>query len=279
MIDGHQHFWQLSRGDYDWLTPESSPELTPIYRDFLPEDLELALQPTSVQRTVLVQAAANEAETDFLLALAANSDRVAAVVGWLDLSADDAAHKVAKYSENPWFRGLRPMLQDIDDTQWILRPQLQPAIEMMVSQKLSFDALVQPKHLPYLKQFVQRYPSLSLVIDHGGKPDISSGDFQPWAEQIAALAKHQNVYCKLSGLVTEAAKDWTVADLQPYVNHLLACFGPNRLIWGSDWPVVNLATDYRCWFTTTEQLLKGLAIADIEQIMGGSAREFYRISS
>jgi L-fuconolactonase len=272
VIDAHQHFWSTSRDDYGWLTPE----LGPIYRDFQPADLVPLIATAGIDKTILVQAAQSEAETLYLLDIAAQTPFVAGVVGWVDLEAENAADRVA-FMAGKGVIGLRPMVQDIAETEWLLRPTLRPAIEAMITHDLRFDALVQPRHLPVLPQFMAAYPGLKVVIDHGAKPDIANTAFQPWADGMAQIASETNAYCKLSGLVTEAAADWTPDDLKPFMTHLIACFGAERLIWGSDWPVLNLAGDYAGWHALVGEFLSGMTGEDRDKIMGGNAARFYGI--
>lgn len=273
-IDAHQHFWTTFRDDYGWLTPE----LGIIYRNFLPQDLQPLLVANGIARTIVVQAAPSEAETFYLLDIAAECEFVAGVVGWVDFEADDSAERIAAMAHRGGIVGLRPMVQDIDDTQWLLRPSLQPAFDAMIAHGLRFDALIQPRHLPVMRNFVAQYPELQMVIDHGAKPDIATGALQPWADEILALAQGSNIYCKLSGLLTEAAPGASVEDLKPFVDVLLHAFSPERLIWGSDWPVLNLVTDYAAWRQMTDVLLADLSADDRASIRGGNAARFYGIS-
>jgi L-fuconolactonase len=271
-VDAHHHVWRLSRGDYGWLTPD-----LPIHRDYGLDDLRPLLG--DITATVLVQAAPTEAETDFILDAARNSSGlVRGVVGWTDLLHRDAPARIATLTAEPLLKGLRPMLQDIEETGWILHPGVQSAIEVMCRAGLRFDALVQPRHLPAITQLCIRHPGLSVVIDHGAKPAIATGGWQPWADDIAIVARETQALCKLSGLVTEAARGWRADDLRRYVDHLLACFGPGRLMWGSDWPVVDLAGGYARWRGATEALIALLSPDEREAILGGKAVEFYGLS-
>jgi L-fuconolactonase len=274
-IDAHQHFWRLDRGDYDWL--DSS--LAPIHRDFLPEDLAPLLAQAGVDRTVLVQAAPTAAETDFLLDLAGAAPFVAGVVGWADLEASTAADRIAELAGREKLLGLRPMIQDLADADWMLRPSLAPAFAAIVDFGLRFDALVKPTHLPILLTFARRHPALRIVIDHGGKPDIAAGRIEAWRRDIGALAGEPNVVCKLSGLVTEAAPSPAASDLRPYVDALLHAFGPARLMWGSDWPVLNLNGDYAGWRRTAQLLLSKLSDDERAAVFGGTAEAFYGIAA
>jgi len=167
------------------------------------------------------------------------------------------------------------MLQDLDDPDWILRADVGRSLSALPGLGLRFDALVKPPQLPALLRLAERHPHLGIVIDHGGKPPIAAGGWEPWARLVAALARCPRVECKLSGLVTEAGPDWTTATLGRYVDHLLACFGPGRLLWGSDWPVVDLGGGYRRWVGATAALLSGLPDADRAAILGGNACRFY----
>jgi L-fuconolactonase len=272
VIDAHQHFWTTSRSDYGWLTPE----LGIIYQDFLPDGLRPLLTAADIDRTILVQAAATEAETLYLLEMAERTPFVAGVIGWVDLEAENAAERVEAMADKGVI-GLRPMVQDIDDTQWLLRPALRPAIQTMIAKDLRFDALIQPRHLNVLSDFMATYPALRVVIDHAAKPDIASGVLQPWADNIAKLAAETNAYCKISGLVTEAGPDWQPGDIEPVVSHLLKVFGPERLIWGSDWPVLNLASDYAGWHNLTNNLLGNLSEDEQALIKGGNVARFYGV--
>jgi len=265
-VDAHHHVWQIARGDYDWLTTD-----LPIHRDYGLVHLRPLLG--DITATVLVQAAETAAETAFMLETArASGGLVRAVVGWTDLAAAYAPRHIAELAAEPLLRGLRPMLQDMPDPAWILRPDIQPALAAMATAGLRLDALVKPRHLPFLPELAARHPGLRVVIDHAAKPEIAAGHFQPWADAIAVLARESTWCCKLSGLVTEAGPGWTTADLRPYVEHLLACFGPERLMWGSDWPVVELAGGYARWRAATLDLLPE---SGRDAILGNTAAAFY----
>lgn len=270
-IDAHQHFWRLDRGDYGWLTPD----LAPIYRDFLPGDLAPHLSEAGIGGTILVQAAPSSAETDFLLGLARDDARILGVVGWVDFEAADAPDRIARLARMPKLAGLRPMIQDIAQDDWMLRPDLRPAFEALIAEDLVLDALTLPRHLPFLRRLIARHPEMRVVIDHASKPDIRTGAFEGWASDMAALARETQASCKLSGLVTEAAPDWSVGDLRPYVDHLLSVFGPDRLIWGSDWPVCTLAASYGEWDAATAALLSDLDDGARAAILGGTAARVY----
>ena len=271
-IDAHQHFWRRDRGDYAWLTPA----LQPIYRDYLPADLAPQLAASGIGHTILVQAAATVAETRFMLGLARENSFIAGVVGWVDFESADAPSCIAELSADTALVGLRPMIQDIPDTGWMLRPQLEPAFEAMIEHGLVFDALVKPPHLPALLELAGRYPELSMVLDHGAKPPIASGDVAAWKTGVAALARDTPMVCKLSGLVTEAGSA-DAAVLEECVAHLLETFGPARLLWGSDWPVCELVCSYADWHAATESLLAKLGARERALIYSETARKTYGI--
>lgn len=272
IIDAHQHFWQLDRGDYGWLTPD----LTALYQDFMPRDLAPHLEQHAVDGTILVQAAPTVAETEFLLDIAAPTPFVQGVVGWVDFAAPSAATDIARLAENPKLVGLRPMIQDIADDDWMLRAELSHAFKAMIAHNLTFDALVLPRHLLQLTALLSRYPDLRCVIDHGAKPEIARGLFQPWADNMTALASQSRAYCKLSGLLTEADEDWTPPDLTPYIAHLFETFGPKRLIWGSDWPVLNMAASYETWINLAATFVSDGP--DRDAVFGANAVDAYRLS-
>jgi L-fuconolactonase len=275
-VDAHHHVWRIDRGDYGWLTPT----LAPIYRDFTLDDLRPLLARVKIEATVLVQAAPSVAETEFLLRVAhASEGLVRGVVGWVDLAARDATATLERLAHDRLLRSIRPMLQDIADPEWILRPDVDREIAVIEGLGLRFDALVKPPQLPALLRMIERHPDLPVVIDHGGKPAIVNRDWEPWASDIADLAEHAQVVCKLSGLATEAGSGWAPHTLARYVDHLLECFGSNRLLWGSDWPVVDLAGGYHRWTRATDQLLAQLAEADRIAILGDSARRFYGLET
>ncbi len=271
MIDAHQHFWRLGRGDYGWLTPE----LAPIFRDFGPADLAPILARHGIGRTILVQAAPTLAETAFLLDIARTTPFVAGVVGWVDFDAPDAPDVVARLAGDPRLVGLRPMVQDIDDDDWLARPSHAPVFEAMIAHGLVFDALVLPRHLPRLARVLERHPELAVVVDHGAKPAIREAAIDAWRAGMSAVATHPRTCCKLSGLVTEAPAGAGLDVLAPYVDTLLALFGPGRLLWGSDWPVVELGGGYDRWRALALAALAGLSPAARADVLGGTAERVY----
>jgi len=274
VVDAHHHLWSLARGDYGWLTPA----LAPIHRDYTLDDLATLCRDHDVDATVLVQAAPTVAETRYLLTLAQRSGGlVRGVVGWADLAAAQAIATLTDLARDAALKSIRPMLQDLADPDWIIRPDVQPALAALPGLGLRFDALVTPAQLPALLQMVARHPDLHVVVDHGAKPAIATGLWSPWAGQMRMLAGHPNVWCKLSGLATEAGPGWTTDRLRRYADHLFACFGAERVLWGSDWPVVELGGGYRRWRAATRELIAGLSPAEQAAVMGGNARRFYAL--
>ncbi|UZE51043.1 amidohydrolase family protein [Rhodopseudomonas sp. P2A-2r] len=270
-IDAHHHVWTLDRGDYGWLTPA----LAPIHRDFSLSDLAPHLGAANIEGSILVQAAPTEAETMFLLDIAARATEVRGVVGWTDFDAPDASARIDALAAHRLLVGLRPMVQDMADDDWLLRPALAPLLAAMARNGLVFDALVLPRHLPRLLRLVDDHPATQFVLDHCGKPRLASGETADWYRDIASLAERPNIVCKLSGLVTEAAPDWQIADLRNAVDHVVACFGLSRLLWGSDWPVVNLAGGYEKWLAAAEALLADLSADEKAAVFGGNAARIY----
>lgn len=286
-IDAHQHFWRTARGDYRWLRADDAA-LAPILRDFEPAHLRPLLAAHGVQQTVLVQAADSAAETDFMLGLASEHDFIGGVVGWVDLSRTESIAQLERWAEHPKFKGVRPMLQDLPDPQWIAHVPHPDVMRAMLRLKLRFDALVQPWHLGSLLAFVRAWPELPVVIDHAAKPQLALGWSDDWVAMwqrgLAELAALPGVECKLSGLLTECAGSRRqggaagIAALQPVVSLLLERFGPRRLMWGSDWPVLNLAADYAAWVSASDALLEGLGAAQRDAVLCGNALRFYGLT-
>lgn len=270
-VDSHQHFWRLARGDYGWMTPD----LGAIYRDFEPADLKPLLEAGAINATVVVQAADTVAETEFLLSLADEHDLIAGVVGWIDMEAGDAVATLERLRQNPKFKGIRPMIQEIADDDWVLQPALDPVFDALAEMELCFDALVLPRHLPKLLKRLEEHPALACVIDHCAKPQLATGEIAEWKADIAAVANNTSALCKLSGLLTEAGDDASLEKIRPAAEHVLEVFGPSRLMFGSDWPVLNLAGDYAGWVEMVGNLLKSFPAPDCEAIWGGNAIRFY----
>ena len=286
-IDSHHHFWRPARGDYAWLRADV-PALAPLVRDFLPEHLAPLLQAHGVQQTVLVQAADSEAETDFMLELATANDVVGGVVGWVDLSSPDAVASIERMARHPRFKGVRPMLQDLRDDDWIAHMPRPDAVQALVRLGLRFDALAQPRHLSSLIHFLKEWPQLPVVIDHAAKPPLGARDseaFAIWRKHMNALAALPQVCCKFSGLWGESPSsthgdvDAAVAVVLPVWEQFLESFGPARLMWGSDWPVLTLVGDYAGWIAVSQACIGGLSATEQAQVWRGTAQRFYDLST
>lgn len=271
IIDSHHHFWNLRRKDYFWLTPK----LGPLYRNFLPKDLGLTLKSLGISKTILIQAAPTLAETKYLLKLAEQTDFVSGVVGWINMESKTAPDILYRLSLNARFRGIRPMLQDVVDPDWILNDQLKPVFQALNDLQLTFDALIFPQHLKNITLLAERFPSLVIVINHGAKPFIKSGCFKLWATEIKRLAENKNVYCKFSGLLTEAGTISPQEKIKPYIDHLFESFGADRLLWGSDWPVVTLSDTYENWFIFCKHYIAKHHPQALNAVFGETARKIY----
>lgn len=270
-IDAHMHWWSIERRDYGWLTPD----LGLLYRDFGPLDAAPLLAAAGIDGVILVQAAPTEAETHYLLNLARAHEYVWGVVGWVELTDCERLRTLAR--EAPLV-AIRPMLQDLPAVDWILRPELAPALRLLEELDLPFEALVLPQHLPVIGELLARHPRLRVLIDHGAKPPIASRRVQPWRDDLAAVAASPNVVCKLSGLATEAGGTVTCDDIAPYVEIMFDVFGAGRVIWGSDWPVLTQSLDYATWVTWSEALTGSLPEADRAAVFGGNAASFYGLN-
>lgn len=275
-IDAHQHFWRLANPFCDWPTPAERK----IYADFELADLEPLLTAHDITGTVLVQAAPALEETHYLLNLAEKSSFVKAVIGWIDFTAPSAVHDLELLAYHPLFRGVRPMLQSIPDPAWMLDPAFGSVYERLVEFGLTFDALILPAHLIHLRELAARYPDLSIVIDHAAKPAIRDGAeaLDGWSRGMSRLAEHGNVSCKISGLLTEAQPGANLDDLRPWLDRLYAAFGPERLLWGSDWPVLLMAESYAGWLALCESWLSDKPADARELIFGKTACRIYGLA-
>ncbi len=271
-IDSHQHFWRLSAPWCNW--PTSAEEA--IHRDFSPEDVLPHLSAAGIDKTIVVQAAPDVRETRSLLELADNNDFIAGVVGWVDFEKpEQALSDIGSLSQNPKFLGVRPMLQSIEEVNWILRPEFGPIFAELISRQLVFDALIKPAHITTIKQLAARYPDLKVIIDHAAKPDIVNRVIMPWATELTDAAQRQNIFCKLSGLLTESQPGDGFEILKPYVQKIFAAFGPKRVLWGSDWPVVKLNGDYAKWHEMSAQFTETFSESERYAIFGGNAARLY----
>ncbi len=269
-VDCHHHFWSTGRDDYQWLTRAD----TMLWRDALPSDLIPYLQRHGISDTVLVQAAPSTAETDYLLGIADATPCVRGVIGWVNFGDPSHPTHLKRWAKQPKFFGVRPMLQDLARSDWILDDERSVFFDALLAHDLVFEFLGTPRHLNTAITLFRRYPHLRAVVDHGMKPGIGQRQFEPWGSMMTVLAGLPHVHCKLSGLVTEAQPGWTLQDLKPYVDHIITEFGPDRVMWGSDWPVVNRNGGYDSWRAVTLALVG--AHAGAQQILGGTARRFYR---
>ena len=272
-IDCHQHFLKPGQVSYCWMKPDM-----PLAKDFLPSDLKPWLDKQNVQKTILVEAADSEKENEFMFQLADENDFIGGIVIWLDIESPSFADDLERYLKIPKFVGVRPMIESIDDERWMLRPAVKKSFGKLQEQNVCFDFLTHPKHLPYALQILDEFPELRAVINHISKPPIKGGVLSPWAELIEKAAAHENVFCKLSGMITEADHQvWKPADLAPYVKHILKVFGPQRCMFGSDWPVCLLAGTYDDVVEALCQNISDLSPQEIEDIFRGTASRFYRI--
>jgi L-fuconolactonase len=277
IVDAHLHYWQPARGDYGWL--EHAP--TALRKAFLAEDILAQRKAAGVTRSVLVQAAPSEAETRFLFELARADEGIAGVVGWVDFNAPDVDARIRALVKDGdgVLVGLRPMAQDIADPDWLDAAALDAAFASVREHQLAFDALVTAAQWPALARRLAREPSLRVVLDHAGKPDIAAGAFDTWAAHLATLAAYPQLHCKLSGLLPQLGAAQPEDTLDAYVEHVFASFGPERLLWGSDWPVVTLRTDYRAWLALAQRYIRRLAPTYEAHILGLNAAAFYRLPS
>lgn len=278
VVDSHQHFWAIARQDYGFLSPSNSV----LYRDYLPTMLRPILQASGVAGTVTIQAAATLEETLWLLDLVQDVDFVWGVVGWLDLDTPPSVFRPALQAlqRTRKFVGLRPMLQDLEDDRWILRSSVLTNMTRLADEGIPMDILVFPRHLPYVAEALERVPHLRAVIDHLAKPPIASQQLEPWSSWLAVVARHQHVWCKLSGMVTEANwQHWRPDHFKPYVYRALDLFGPERVMYGSDWPVCLNAASYQTVFNLLQEVLPSdLCPSHRHAVFGENARRFYHLS-
>jgi L-fuconolactonase len=273
-IDTHQHFWAYVPASYDWITPE----MAVLRRDYAPAELRPLLESAGVAGTLAVEARGHLDETRSLLRIAAETDFVRGVVGWLPLMERDAGSWIEQLSSQPALKGVRHWMGAPSDCSFMTQQALHDGVSLLERAGLTYDLMLWPLQLPAAAAFVDRHPRQRFVVDHFAKPFIVSGALEPWSRDLRALARRPNVYCKLSGLTTEADHErWTLETLRPYVDVALEAFGPQRLMFGSDWPVCTLATPYQRWVDTVEALLLGLSAGERERVWSGTAVEAYRL--
>ena len=274
LVDSHQHFWQVGGFDYPWMTPE----VDPLCRDYLPDMLTPVLQRNDVAETVLVQASNSIEETRWLLQLADANPFIAGVVGWIDLRGDDVGRQLDEFAAHAKFKGVRHLVESEPADDWLAQPRVIHGLRELASRGLSYDLLVHRRHLKYAKTAINECPELRFVINHLAKPPIARNEIDEWARDLKPIASARNVWCKLSGLVTEASwTSWRVEDFIPYVNKALEYFGPRRMMFGSDWPVCSLAASYEQVLELFQTLLADLNEEERDGIFSKNAAEFYRI--
>jgi L-fuconolactonase len=277
VVDSHHHFWDPARATYPWMTDA----LAPIRRRFGPEDLRPLLAANGVERTILVQTRSSLDETREFLATAAEHEFIAGVVGWVDLTAPDVAERLAELRAGPGgpkLVGIRHQVHDEADPHWLARPDVRRGVAAVGEAGLAYDILVRTRELPAALALVRDLPTMRFVIDHLAKPPIATGAIDEWAARLKPLADPPNVFCKLSGMVTEADwKHWTARDLAPYASRVLDWFGPERCVFGSDWPVCLLAASYAHVIDACGVAMGDVPSAERERIFGGNAVELYRL--
>jgi len=270
-IDSHQHYWRLERGDYHWMPADG-----PLHRDWLPADLAPLNLASGIDGTIAVQAAQTVAETEFLLELANQpQNSIVAVVGWVDLDSDHAAADLERLAADPKLRAVRPMLQDLTDPAWILRPRVLDNLRLFADLGLVYELLSYPGHLPYALQAIDRIPGVPVIIDHLSKPTYSSPPPDFWRTWMAHFAERDNTAVKISGMVTEVGRDWTADVVRPNAEAVIELFGPDRVMFGSDWPVCVQAADHARVVGLAEELTSGLSAAEQDAFWSGTATRYY----
>lgn len=274
-IDAHQHFWDLGRFTYGWMPPGPSV----LRRNYLPENLAPILERNRFDGSVLVQANTAAAEADWLLELATRHEFIKAVVAWVDLTDPKLGARLDQLQRHPRFKGVRHPVHDEADPRWLLREDVLRGLGELERREIPYDLLLRPVHLPLVPILAERLPRLRMVIDHLAKPPIARHSLEGWAEPFAAAAQYPQVWCKLSGMITEADhRNWKTAHLLPYVAHALRCFGPERLMFGSDWPVCLLAGSWKQVLAAFTQAVGAQPLDVREKLLGGNACAFYRIT-
>ena len=276
VVDSHQHFWQLCQPfDYGWL---NAPQLEPIRRDYLPADLKPLIRQAGIDRTILVQTQHDVGENDWAFSLADDNEFIAGVVGWLDIASPNVEKQLQELRRHPKFVGVRHLTQDEADDDFIIREDILRGLKVLEKHRVPFDLLFFVKHLHHAASLAQLFPDLPLVLDHLAKPMIKARRLDNWEADFRKAASYPNVYCKLSGMVTEADWGaWKPADLKPYVEVALSAFSPTRCMFGSDWPVCELAGTYGDVCTALREHLEFLSESERAQIFGETASLFYRL--
>jgi len=274
-IDAHQHFWNLSEVEYPWLIPAYDP----IYKTFSPHDLTPHLQTAEIDKTVLVQSANSYADTASMLVHSDYHDWVGAVIGWVDLLNPDKTHAdLERFKKHPKFRGMRHLIHDEPDPDWVVQDVVIESLKVLANYDMIFEVVaVFPNHLKHIPILSNRVPKLKMAIDHLAKPPMRDRQMSPWSDQLKAAAENPNVYAKISGLNTAAGPDWSSSDIKPYIDYAIECFSPHRVMFGSDWPVCNLAGDYQKVWEETNKALNTYSQAERNAVLGGTAANFYDI--
>jgi L-fuconolactonase len=273
-IDSHQHFWKFDPVRDSWIDEPMSA----IQRDFLPGDLKPILDKFDINGCVAVQADQSETETEFLLNIAENNDFVKGVVGWVDLRADNIKQRLDYYSHHTKIKGFRHVLQGEPDRALMLNPQFMAGIDALKDHDYAYDILIYPDQLGYTQQFVKAFPNQRFVIDHIAKADIKNKNIDKWAKGIKAIAKYGNVWCKVSGMITEADwQNWVLIDFKPYMDVIFGAFGAKRVMFGSDWPVCNVAGGYQQMLSVVQHYVSKLSVDEQARFWGLNAVEFYKL--
>ena len=273
-IDSHHHFWKYDPVEYSWM----NEDMGILKSDHLPTDLKKEIDAAGIDGVVSIQASQSMKETDDLLRYAAEEDFVKGVVGWFPLADDRVGESLAKYAENPWLKGVRHVVQDEPDNRFILGRDFNRGITLLKEFNLVYDILIYERQLAPSIEFVDRHPELVFVLDHVAKPRIRDGAMEPWADLMRQMAERPNVSCKLSGMATEAdLANWTESQLIPYLDVALEAFGPDRLMFGSDWPVARLAVEYGPWVKLMTTYLSKLSLSEQAAIWGENAIQAYKL--
>ena len=276
IIDAHQHFWHLERAGYSWLDPAFGS----ICRSIEADELEPLLHAAGVHKTVLIQAANSYEDTAYMLRTADQREWVGAVVGWVPLNIPDIADKkLREYAQNPYFKGVRHLIHEEKDPDWVIRDNVIEGLKALAAYGMTFDIVAEfPNHLKHVPLIAEKIPNLRMVIDHLAKPPIRDKQMGEWAKQLAEAACYPNVYAKISGLNTAANwSSWSAEDLKPYIEYAIKQFGAERLMFGSDWPVANMAGDYAKVWEETNKAIAEYGSGEIAAILGETAAKFYRI--
>jgi len=274
IIDAHHHFWRYNAREYGWISNDA------LRRDFLPNDLKKEIDAAGINGVVSVQARQTTEETQWLLDLAERNDFIRGVVGWAPLVSPDVQADLERFAARRKLKGVRHVLQDEPDKDYMLRPDFDHGVGLLKNLNLRYDILIYERHLPQAIRLVDRHPTLTFILDHIAKPKIGENVISPWKQNLRELSRRPNVYCKLSGMVTEADhQNWTPRQLTPYMEAALEAFGPRRLMFGSDWPVCLLACTYQRWYEIVKDFASRLSPAEQDRLLGETAAEAYGIDA